>query len=138
MADNLTNTARAVLWVTLAYRDAPAAIDFLVKAFGFEERARYTGESENTVVHAELRWPGGGGVMLGSADSGSAVKMQPGSGSAYIVVDTPEEVDALFERAVQAGATVVREPTDEDYGGRDFVVQDPEGSYWSFGTYAGQ
>lgn len=140
MADQTTHqtSAPAVLWVTLTYRNAPAAIDFLVRAFGFEERARYAGESPGTIVHAELRWPGGGGVMLGSADAESAVQVPAGVGSTYVVVSTREDVDALFDRAVQAGATAVREPKDEDYGGRDFVVQDPEGAYWSFGTYAGE
>jgi len=130
--------APAVLWQTLTYDDAPAAIDFLVKAFGFEERARYAGDDPQTIVHAELRWPGGGGVMLGSAKAGGVVKTGAGVGSTYIVLDAAEQVDELFRRAVAEGATVVREPTDEDYGGRDFVVRDPEGAYWSFGTYAGE
>ena len=51
----------------------------------------------------------------------------------YVVVDEP---DALFERAKGAGAEVVMEPTDQDYGSRDFAVRDPEGNLWSFGTYA--
>ena len=56
-------------------------------------------------------------------------------GSVYVV---SADVDALFERATAVGAAVVRAPRDEDYGGRDFVVRDPEGVYWSFGTYAGK
>jgi uncharacterized glyoxalase superfamily protein PhnB len=44
----------------------------------------------------------------------------------------------LFARATAAGATVVRAPRDEDYGSRDFVVRDPEGVFWCFGTYAGE
>jgi uncharacterized glyoxalase superfamily protein PhnB len=47
-----------------------------------------------------------------------------------------DEPDALFERATGAGAEVVMEPTDQDYGSRDFTVRDPEGNLWSFGTYA--
>lgn len=124
----------SIVWPTLRYRDARAAIDFLIEAFGFEDAAVH-GEGD-LVAHAELRWPTGGGVMLGSAREDSAIAdLPPGVGSVYIVVD---EVDALFARATAAGATVVREPVDEDYGGRDFVVRDPEGVFWCFGTYPGE
>jgi uncharacterized glyoxalase superfamily protein PhnB len=47
-------------------------------------------------------------------------------------------VDRLFERAVAAGATVVRPPTDQDYGGRGCTLRDPEGNQWSFGSYRGE
>jgi uncharacterized glyoxalase superfamily protein PhnB len=124
-----------VVWPTLRYDDAPAAIRFLVEAFGFEEVAVHPGEDEGTVAHAELRWPGGGGLMLGSPRADSVITDLPsGTGSIYIMTDEP---DALYERAMAAGATVVREPRDEDYGSRGFTVRDPEGVFWSFGTYAG-
>ncbi|MGX7676636.1 VOC family protein [Plantactinospora sp. DSM 117369] len=43
----------------------------------------------------------------------------------------------MYARAVAAGAEVVQEPRDTDYGSRDFLVRDPEGNRWSFGTYRG-
>jgi hypothetical protein len=43
--------------------------------------------------------------------------------------------DELFERAKAAGAEVVREPFDTDYGSHDFTVRDPEGNIWNVGTY---
>ena len=43
--------------------------------------------------------------------------------------------DPLFARAVAAGAVVLREPEDTDYGSRQFIVRDPEGNVWSFGTW---
>lgn len=135
MTSTTGRTPSCIVWPTLTYQDAPAAIRFLVEAFGFEEAAVYPGETEGSVAHAELRWPGGGAVMLGSHQPGSPVDLPAGIGSIYVVVDDP---DALFERARTAGAGVVREPRDEPYGGRDFVVRDPEGVYWSFGTYGGQ
>ena len=52
--------------------------------------------------------------------------------SLYIVVADP---DAHHARAVAAGAEVVRELTDTDYGSREYGVHDPEGNSWSFGTY---
>lgn len=126
----------AIVWPTRRYRDAPAAIRFLVDAFGFVEAAVYAGEDPGTIAHAELAWPAGGAIMLGSARPDTAIKdLAAGVGSVYVVTD---DVDALFARARAAGARVEREPRDEDYGGRDFVVRDPEGVYWSFGTYAGQ
>ena len=55
------------------------------------------------------------------------------TGGVYIVVDG--DVDGHCARARAAGAKILREPTDEDYGGRDYVCLDPEGQMWSFGTY---
>jgi uncharacterized glyoxalase superfamily protein PhnB len=49
-----------------------------------------------------------------------------------VVVDDP---DSLHARARDAGAEIVMEPTDQDYGSRDFIASDPEGNLWSFGTY---
>ncbi len=46
-----------------------------------------------------------------------------------------EDPDALCERAKGAGAEISREPTDTDYGSREFSAKDPEGNVWSFGTY---
>ena len=95
------------------------------------------GGSERPVTHAELHFPEGGGVMLGSASSdGNEFEQLPtGACSLYVVADEP---DALFERATRAGATVVRGLEDTGYGSRGFTVRDPEGNLWSFGTYRGE
>ncbi|RDI53106.1 VOC family protein [Nocardia mexicana] len=128
-----TSITTAPMWPTFTYRDAPAAIEFLRKAFGFVETARY-GDGD-VVEHAELRWPGGGGIMLGSEREGMAsCSPSPGAGSVYIVIDNPDEV---YERAKAAGAAITTELREEDYGSRGFSCRDPEGVYWSFGTYAG-
>jgi uncharacterized glyoxalase superfamily protein PhnB len=131
-------TAHAAVWPILSYRDARAALEFLSKAFGFEERACYVRDDDSSVVeHAEMRWPLGGGVMLGTAgkDDGPFGRRMPGNDSVYIVCDDP---DRLLQQAVAAGAGVVRDLKDEDYGSRGFTVRDPEGNLWSFGTYAGE
>lgn len=133
MSDSITTA----IWPILSYRDAPAAIAFLCDAFGFEQRAVYTRDGDDAVVeHGELRWPLGGGVMLGTAgkDDSPFGQRRPGNDSVYVVCDDP---DTLFARATGAGAEVVRPLGDTDYGSRDFVVRDPEGNLWSFGTYAG-
>jgi uncharacterized glyoxalase superfamily protein PhnB len=130
--------AAPMVWPTLTYRDARAAITFLTTAFGFTEQAVYARESDPSIVeHAQLRWPPGGGVMLGSAgkDDSPFGRRTPGNDSVYVVCDDP---DALFARATGAGAEVVRGLKDEDYGSRGFTVRDPEGNLWSFGTYSGE
>ena len=128
------NTPPPQVWPTLRARDARALIRFLVGAFGFEETAVY-GEGD-VVHHAQLSWPPGGGVMLGSdRDDGSPVPVPPGSFGAYVVTDDP---DALFARATAAGAEVISGLHETDYGSRDFAVRDPEGNRWSFGTYRGE
>ena len=123
------------VWPTLRARDAPALIRFLVDAFGFEVTAQYG--DDTTVHHAELAWPAGGGIMLGSVreEADDRWSLQPGTFGAYAVTDDP---DALHARAVAAGAEVVDPPRDTDHGSREFVVRDPEGNRWSFGTYRGQ
>lgn len=130
-------TPEPTVWATLSYRDARAGIAFLVEAFGFVEHALFADESDASVVHhAELLWPPGGGLMLGTARDGSPVT-SPGRSSAYCVLLADEEVDALHERAVRLGATSVRPPNSPEYGGRECSVADPEGNQWSFGTYRG-
>jgi len=122
------------VWPTLRARDGRALIRFLEEAFGFEETAVYADGDQ--VHHAELSWPEGGGVMLGSAKDApdDPWPLRPGSFGAYVVTSTPDE---LLARATAAGATVVMGLHDTDYGSRDFIVSDPEGNRWSFGTYRG-
>ncbi|MFI6154860.1 VOC family protein [Kitasatospora sp. NPDC051170] len=124
------------VWPALRARDAKGLIRFLVDAFGFEEVVCYT-EGE-LVVHAELAWPEGGGVMLGSEreapEGAPAWPGRPGGFTAYVVTARP---DAVHDRAVAAGATITMGLTETDYGSRDFAAEDPEGNRWSFGTYPG-
>jgi uncharacterized glyoxalase superfamily protein PhnB len=124
------------VWPSLRYHDGPAGIEFLTKAFGFEVAACYTSDDDDSFVqHAELRWPLGGGLMLGSERESPDWPQLAGHAAAYVVTDDP---DALYERAIAAGAVVVREIRDEHYGSRGFSVRDLEGNLWSFGTYRGE
>lgn len=127
----------ASIWPTFRYRDAKAAISFLQEAFGFEVAAEYINADDPTHVdHAELVWPEGGAVMLGSTrdDGGVMTKTGVAAGSVYVASGHVEE---LYHRAIRAGATEVAGLTEQDYGSLDFSVQDPEGVLWSFGTYRG-
>ncbi|HEY2520683.1 MAG TPA: VOC family protein [Streptosporangiaceae bacterium] len=124
------------VWPTLRAEDAPGLIRFLVDAFGFEETVVYADGGQ--VHHAQLSWPEGGGIMLGSArpaSDGDPWPLTPGSFGAYVVTAQPDE---LFARATAAGAEVLMELHDTDYGSRDFAARDPEGNRWSFGTYRGE
>ncbi|MDG4790284.1 VOC family protein [Micromonospora sp. WMMD1102] len=123
------------VWPTLRARDARGLIRFLVDAFGFEEVM--VSADGDLVHHAQLRWPPGGGIMLGSVrdDPADPWPVQPGSFGAYAVTD---ELAELYGRAVAAGAEVVRELRKTDYGTQEFLVRDPEGNRWSFGTYRGE
>ena len=119
------------IYPVLKFEDAHAAIDFLERAFGFERGEVIEGQNGG-VVHGQLRF-GDELVMLASASEGDPVYNQGiGKTVVYLVADAP---DPLFERAKAAGAEILMEPTDQDYGSRDFSVRDPEGNIWSFGTY---
>ncbi len=116
----------AGVYPVIGYRDAIAAIDFLKGAFGFDEWMIVPGE-DGTVMHAELAH--GGDVVLLHTSSDS---VPPGGISLYLAV---ENVDLHFARAKAAGAAIIKEPFDTDYGSRDYTAVDPEGYVWNFGTY---
>ncbi len=134
MVDMGKEETSSMVWPTVRARDARALIAFLVDVLGFEEVVVY-GEG-GAVDHAELAWPSGGGVMLGSDRPGDneARVAAPGTMSVYVACDDP---DALYERASASGARIEAEPHDTDYGSREVAVRDPEGNHWSFGTYRG-
>jgi uncharacterized glyoxalase superfamily protein PhnB len=121
------------VWPTFRAHDARALIDFLVRAFGFVETASF-GQGDR-VDHAQLAWPEGGGVMLGSERDDGVQVTGPGSFSCYVVCSDPE---ALHARALAAGAECHQGLTDTDYGSRDVGFRDPEGNAWHFGTYRGE
>jgi uncharacterized glyoxalase superfamily protein PhnB len=128
-------TPPAQVWHSLRARNARALIKFLEEGFGFEV-VMIIGEGDR-VDHAQLAWPLGGGIFLGSVREGDDDSMVPipGASGAYVVTDEP---DALYQRAKEAGAVIVFEIHDSPHGSRDFSVVDPEGNRWSFGTYRGE
>ena len=136
----LAKGTRSSVIPVLRYRDASAAIEWLCEAFGFEKNLVVPNE-DATIAHAQLSF-GNGMIMLGSVpknetDFGRLMKQPDEIGgaetqSAYVVV---EDADAAYARAKAAGARIVVEIKDEDYGGRGFSCYDLEGHLWSFGTY---
>src|ERR671934_2753788 len=115
----------------LLYKEVDKALDFLSRAFGFEEVLRYTG-AEGYVNHAEMRI-GNGTIYLG--DPGDQYRNPKALGQEtvgiYVYVD---DVDATFERARAAGVDIRQELEDEEYGDRRFTAVDPEGHQWFFAT----
>lgn len=130
----------------LAYEDAASAIDWLCDAFGFEERAdaRHT-DGDGVVGHAELRL-GEGVVFLATPnrDYRGPKRHAAECEQAARWLDNPwvidgvfvevGDVDAHFARAVERGATILREPQEPDVGFRIYTAEDPEGHRWMFGT----
>jgi uncharacterized glyoxalase superfamily protein PhnB len=122
-----------MLWPTVRARNARAMIALLVDVLGFDEVVVY-GDATR-VDHAELAWPPGGGVMIGSERPGDDDRVAaPGTLGVYVACDDPE---ALYERASASGARIEAAPHDTDYGSRDVAIRDPEGNHWTFGTYRG-
>jgi uncharacterized glyoxalase superfamily protein PhnB len=131
----MTDELRPNIFPALRYRDAEAALTFLKAAFGAEEKSVHRGEA-GIVHHAELRL-GHGLVMLGqySVDGflgGEPPRPLSSTVSIYVVVRDP---DRHCETARAAGASVVRELENTDYGSREYSARDLEGNLWSFGTY---
>jgi uncharacterized glyoxalase superfamily protein PhnB len=114
---------------SLNYDDAQSAIDFLTDAFGAERHAVYS-DDQGTIRHAELRF-GNGLVMFGSARPDGPATRGKGGGI-YVVIDDP---DAHCARARAAGAEIIRDLNDTDYGSREYGARDLEGNVWHFGTY---
>ena len=123
----------------MRYRDAPAAIDFLCRAFGFAKNAVYA-NPDGTIAHAQLTL-GGGMIMLGSVSNGSPYSeliRQPdeiGGAETQSPCIVVEDCDAVYKTAKEAGANIVMDIADMDYGGRAFSCRDPEGHLWSVGSY---
>jgi uncharacterized glyoxalase superfamily protein PhnB len=113
----------------LFYEDAEAAVDFLTRAFGFEEHERAIGGGGG--LHVELRLEGDA-VMLGQATWEYANPKKSDNATAMVHVYLDEDVEAHRERARAAGAEIVTELTEQPNGDRRYDARDPEGHLWSF------
>ena len=115
----------------LSYDDAPAAIEFLCRAFGFEERFRLD-MPDGSVGHASLTIDGAE-ITLASAYPDGGLGGPAGlphlHASMMVYVD---DVDAHFAHAQSEGATILQEPEDQFYGDRTYRATDPEGGHWWF------
>ncbi len=118
----------------LYYEDGPAALDFLRRAFGLEERFRVPLPGGG-IGHAEVCC-GDSVLMLASIvpdmDMASPGKLGQRHSSVLVYVD---DVDAHHEQAVAAGARIVSPPEDKPYGDRMYTAADPEEHHWHFATH---
>jgi uncharacterized glyoxalase superfamily protein PhnB len=114
----------------LVYADVARAVDWLVEAFGFEERLRV--EHNGQVFHAQLK-VSDGALMLGR--QGAEFRPpRPGEVIQYVHV-TVDDVDAHYARASQFGAPIIAEPADKPFGERQYTAEDPEGHRWTFSQH---
>ena len=124
---------------SLRYKDAHAAIDWLVHALGFTTQAVYDGP-DDTVAHAQLTL-GAGMIMLGSASNTggwSEHMILPagigGRGTQGIYVVVPDAA-VTYASAKAAGADFLEHLNEKEYGGKAFSCRDPEGHFWSVGEF---
>lgn len=116
----------------LLYEDGAAAIDFLTRAFGFQEVMR-SHSPEGRVWHAELSI-GDGHVYLGEPGQDYRNPKRRGGTTVSIHVYV-DDVDEHFAHARSAGAEVKGEPEDRPYGDRVYHAVDPEGHDWFFAQH---
>ena len=135
----LAKNCKSTVIPGLRYRNAMGMIEWLCRAFGFEKQAVYAGP-DGVVMHSQLTF-GNGMIMVGSVISGtplSKLLKQPDEiGGAetqtpYLVVS---DIDAIYASAKIAGAKMVIDLEEKDYGGKAFSCSDPEGHVWNVGTF---
>lgn len=131
-------TAGSTIIPVMRYQEAHVAIDWLCNAFGFE---RLSVHADADLVHHATLTCGNGMIMLSSVDVGgewARHMVQPDeiggrqTQSCCVVV---EDADAHHARAKAAGAEIVIDIADQDYGGRGYACRDLEGHLWWFGSY---
>jgi len=110
----------------LTVQGVPKLIDFLKQAFEAQEIERMT-QPDGTIGHAEVRI-GDSVVMMGEARD----EWKPMPSGIYLYVN---DTDAVYKRALQAGATSIMEPADQFYGDRSAGVKDSSGNHWWIATH---
>jgi uncharacterized glyoxalase superfamily protein PhnB len=131
----------------LGYEDAAAAIAWLGRAFGFRENREARYEENGTITHAELQLEGATLFMSTPAGYANPRTVQRESAAARRAYDNPwvidghfvevDDVDAHYERARAAGATILHEVGDPGHGYRSYSAEDLEGHRWMFGQPTG-
>ena len=112
--------------------DGPALMEFAKEAFGAEETFRTVGSAGG--LHGEVRI-GDSMLMMGGSIPGREFRATPNTHALHIYV---EDADAVCKKALAAGATLIDEPRDQEYGERSASVKDPAGNYWYIATHKGE
>lgn len=124
-------TTQATIFPALKYDDAPAAVDWLQKAFGFAAHAVHK-TPDGSIAHAEMTL-GNAMIMFGSVGKPDAAN--PWTTERQGIYMLVPDIDAHYARAKSAGAEIVRPLADTPYGAREYSARDCNGHLWSFGTY---
>jgi len=122
---------KPTIFPVLRYKDAPAAIEWLCRAFLFEKQVVFPAP-DGTIAHAELRREGG---VIGISSATPPVATNPWSSVLQGVYATIDDVDAHCAQAQSAGARIAMSPYDTHYGSREYSAWDLQGHLWGFGTY---
>lgn len=129
----------ATITSCLRYHNAPAAITWLCKAFGFKKHAVYA-DKDGSIMHAQLTY-GNGMIMLSSTKKDEYGKLVGVPRDLKRTLNTQTvcvivaDADKHYKQAKKSGAKMVWDIEDQHYGGRSYICRDPEGYLWCFGTY---
>ena len=131
--EQATAAPQPAVSVYLCAHDAASAIDFYRAAFGAVETMRMTAD-DGRIGHAEITI-GGNTVMLSDEHPEFGVVSPQTLGGTPVTLHLQvDDVDAVYARAVGAGATGEREPSDQFHGNRNAVIRDPFGHRWMVST----
>jgi uncharacterized glyoxalase superfamily protein PhnB len=116
----------------VSYPDVAEAVAWLTKTFGFTEHYRYGEPGEPSGAQMRL---GNAWIMINQAPPGSATPAQLGYGTQSLTIFV-EDVDAHFQRAKSAGARIVEDLHETEYGERQYGAEDLAGHHWLFSRHA--
>lgn len=120
------------LFAYLHVEDAPKAIEFYTTVLGAKEKFRLTAPG-GRIGHAELDF-GCTTLMLADEFPEYGIKGPTGYGGTTVTIQLHvDDANAVIKRAVEAGATVEQEPSDQFYGERSGILRDPFGHRWNIG-----
>jgi len=114
----------------LYYEDVGGALKFLAEAFGLIEYGAQMRSPDGRLIHAAVRL-GDDVIMMGHPGSGYRNPKRLGQATQSLYINV-RSVDKHCQRARKAGAAILEEPTDTEYGDRRYAATDPEGHKWYF------
>ncbi|HTY84473.1 MAG TPA: VOC family protein [Silvibacterium sp.] len=114
----------------VVYQDLPAAIDWLIRTFGFVEHFRYGKPINGAQLHI-----GDAYIMVKQAKPGESSPARLGFGTQSLTIFV-EDVEAHFQRAKSAGARIVEDLHETEYGEFQYGVEDLDGHHWLFSRHA--
>jgi uncharacterized glyoxalase superfamily protein PhnB len=122
------------IFPTFRYRDAAAALDWLVDVVGFTVHLR--SPATGAPDHAQLSY-GTSMIMIGADrdDDFGEIVGHPGQAAGSAIYLAVDDVDGLHARIAASGAEIAQGLTDRPYGSREFICRDADGYVWCFGTY---